>query len=92
MLIWARNSEERPPIIKLNDMHPNMLDARCWLGSGLGLPLVELALNVVRLRPLESACCFVSAEEEDHLEKSGPGRVKKRKGISNRERCRKERV
>jgi len=88
MLIWARDSEERPPIIELNDMRPNMLDARCWLGSGLGL----LALNVVRLRPLESACCFVSAEEEDHLEKSGPGRVKKRKGISNRERCRKERV
>jgi len=79
--LWAL--EERPPIIKLNNMHPNVLDAWCWLGSGLGLPLVKSALNVMRLRPLESACCFVSTLEEVHLEKS----VRSGKNqVSNRER------
>jgi hypothetical protein len=33
--------------------------------------LVESALDVVRSRPFESACCFVSTLEEDHLEKRG---------------------
>jgi hypothetical protein len=34
-------------------------------------PLVESALEVVRSRPFESACCFVSTFEEDHLENRG---------------------
>ncbi len=34
-------------------------------------PLVEEALEDVRSSPFESACCFVSTFEEDHLEKRG---------------------
>jgi len=33
----VRDSEERPPIVKLNDMHSNALDAQCWLGSALDI-------------------------------------------------------
>ena len=30
-----RDSEERPPIVKLNDMRSNALDVQCWLGLAL---------------------------------------------------------
>ena len=33
--------------------------------------MVEDALEDVRSSPFESACCFVSTLEEDHLEKRG---------------------
>ena len=57
--------------MELNDFRPNVPDMRCWLASEVGVPFVESALEVVRSRPFESACCFVGAFEEDHLEKRG---------------------
>jgi len=39
--------------------------------SGVLPPLVEEAIEDVRSSPFESACCFVSTFEEDHLEKRG---------------------
>jgi hypothetical protein len=73
VLVRVRESEERPPIIELKDTRPNVPDVRGWVGSGLGVwpPFVESALDAVRSRPFESACCFVSTLEEDHLEKRG---------------------
>lgn len=56
--------------MELNDFLPNVADVRGWLASGVW-PFVESALEVVRSRPFESACCFVSTFEEDHLEKRG---------------------
>jgi hypothetical protein len=57
--------------MELNDFRPNVADMRGWLASGVWAPFVESALEVVRSRPFESACCFVSTFEEDHLEKRG---------------------
>ena len=89
VLIRVRESEERPPIIELNDMRPNVPDARGWVGSALGLPLVDSAFDVVRSRPFESACCFVSTLEEDHLEKRGVvGREEAGEGLSDMELAR----
>ena len=44
---------------------------RCEPASGVLPPLVEEAIEDVRSSPFESACCFVSTFEEDHLEKRG---------------------
>jgi hypothetical protein len=64
-------SDERPPIIELSDIRPNEPDTRDAPVSGVWPPLVEEALEDVRSSPFESACCFVSTFEEDHLEKRG---------------------
>ena len=82
----ASESEERPPITELNDMRANAPDARDGFGSALVVPLVESALDVVRSRPFESVCCFVSTLEGDHLEKRGVvGREEAGEGLSDME-------
>jgi hypothetical protein len=63
-LLRERERYERPPIIELSDIRPN--EPGVWPP-----PLVEEALEDVRSSPFESACCFVSTFEEDHLEKRG---------------------
>jgi hypothetical protein len=63
--------EERPPIIELKDIRPNEPEVRDAPASGAWTPLVEEAIEDVRSSPFESACCFVSTFEEDHLEKRG---------------------
>lgn len=68
-LLRERDRYERPPIIELSDIRPNEPDVRDAPVSGP--PLVEEALEDVRSSPFESACCFVSTFEEDHLEKRG---------------------
>jgi hypothetical protein len=68
-LLRERERDERPPIIELSDIRPNEPDTRDAPVSGV--PLVEEALEDVRSSPFESACCFVSTFEEDHLEKRG---------------------
>lgn len=52
-------------------MRPNDPEVRDAAVSGVWPPLVEEALEDVRSSPFESACCFVSTFEEDHLEKRG---------------------
>ena len=70
-------------------MRANAPDVRGWLGSALGLPLIESALDVVRSRSFESACCFVSTLEEDHLERRGVvGREEAGEGLSDTESVR----
>jgi hypothetical protein len=70
-LLRERERDERPPIIELSDIRPNEPDMRDAPVSGVWPPLVEEALEDVRSSPFESACCFVSTFEEDHLEKMG---------------------
>ena len=55
--------------MELNDIRPKEPDER--EGEAATSALVESALEAVRSRPLESACCLVSALDEDHLEKRG---------------------
>jgi hypothetical protein len=72
VVIRVREREERPPIIEVNDFRPNVPDGRGWFASGeVWVPFVDSALEVVRSRPFESVCCFVSTFEVDHLEKRG---------------------
>jgi hypothetical protein len=70
-LLRESERDERPPIIELSDIRPNEPDTRDAPVSGVWPPLVEEALEDVRSSPFESACCFVSTFEEDHLEKRG---------------------
>ena len=70
-LLRVREREERPPIIELRDIRPNEPDVRDGATSGVWPPLVEEAVEEMRSSPFESACCFVSTFEEDHLEKRG---------------------
>lgn len=55
--------------MELNDIRPKEPDEREV--DAATSALVESALETIRSRPLESACCFVSTLEEDHLEKRG---------------------
>jgi hypothetical protein len=55
--------------MELNDIRPKEPDEREVEAATSAL--IESALEAVRSRPLESACCFVSTLEEDHLEKRG---------------------
>jgi hypothetical protein len=63
--------EERPPIIELNDIRPNEPEVRDAPASEAWPPFIEEVVEEVRSSPFESACCFVSTFEEDHLEKRG---------------------
>ena len=69
VLSQVRGREERPPIMKLNDIHPKEPDER-EVDTATSA-LVESAFKTVHSRPLESACCLVSMLEEVHLEKRG---------------------
>ena len=55
--------------MELNDIRLKEPDER--EGEAATSALVESALETIRSRPLESACCLVSTVEVDHLEKRG---------------------